>query len=200
MVHREVISIEDYTNEFEIPYLAEFANTFRKYVVTSGVRSCFCLDMPIYLPGERKPLQIMIQRKGSNFYSCQAGSDKVLYECSSPDLKSEILKGFQFIREWDDEIGEVYFYEIHVEAKIFCQIDIDLSFRKIVTGVYRISDNGWLASNLVFKSDEQIRNLCNTYDVEYDGKQFEITLPNIDTKYIVRRFFDFIQFICLILQ
>ena len=51
MLHRESIPIEDYTNEFKIPYLAEFADTFRKYVVKSGVKSCFCLDIPIYLPG-----------------------------------------------------------------------------------------------------------------------------------------------------
>lgn len=195
MVHREIISIEDYTNEFEIPYLAEFAESFRKYVVTSGVRSCFCLDMPIYFPGQLKPVTIMIQRKGSNFYSCQVGSVKLLYEYSSPDLKSEILKGFQFTREWDDEIGNVYFYGIHVNAKIFCQMDIDLSFKKIVTGVYRISDDAWILSNLGFEADEHIRSLCNTYGVEFDGKQFEITLPNIDTKYSMRRFFDFIQFI-----
>ena len=193
MVHREIISIEDYTNEFEIPYLAEFAESFRKYVVTSGVRSCFCLDMPIYFPGQLKPVTIMIQRKGSNFYSCQVGSAKLLYEYSSPDLKSEILKGFQFTREWDDEIGNVYFYGIHVNAKIFCQMDIDLSFKKIVTGVYRISDDAWILNTL--RDFSKIQNLCNTYDIEFDGKQFDLTLPNIDTKYSMRRFFDFIQFI-----
>lgn len=193
MVHREIISIEDYTNEFEIPYLAEFAESFRKYVVTSGVRSCFCLDMPIYFPGQLKPVTIMIQRKGSNFYSCQVGSAKLLYEYSSPDLKSEILKGFQFTREWDDEIGNVYFYGIHVNAKIFCQMDIDLSFKKIVTGVYRISDDAWILNTL--RDFSKIQDLCNTYDIEFDGKQFDLTLPNIDTKYSMRRFFDFIQFI-----
>ena len=193
MVHREVIPIEDYTNEFETPYLAEFAESFRKYVVTSGVRSGFCLDVPIYLPGQLKPLTIMIQRKGSNFYSCQAGSTKFLYEYASPDLKSEILKGFQFTREWDDEIGEVYFYGIHVNAKIFCQMDIDLSFKKIVTGVYRISDDAWILNTL--RDFSKIQDLCNTYDIEFDGKQFDLTLPNIDTKYSMRRFFDFIQFI-----
>lgn len=196
MVHREVISIEDYTNEFEIPYLAEFADTFRKYVVKSGVKSCFCLDMPVYLPGQLKPVQIMIQRKGSNLYACQAGALKVLFECDNTDLKSEILKGFQFTREWDDEFGEVYFYGIHVSAKIFCQMDIDFSFKKIVTGVYRISDNGWLKHETKPTSEDTIKALCNTYDVEYDGKQFEITLPNISTKYSIRKFFDFLQFIC----
>lgn len=196
MVHREIISIEDYTNEFEIPYLAEFAESFRKYVVTSGVRSCFCLDMPIYFPGQLKPVTIMIQRKGSNFYSCQVGSAKLLYEYDSPDLKSEILKGFQFTREWDDEIGNVYFYGIHVNAKIFCQMDIDLSFKKIVTGVYRISDDAWILNTL--RDFSKIQDLCNTYDIEFDGKQFDLTLPNIDTKYSMRRFFDFIQFICAI--
>ncbi len=200
MVHRETISIEDYTNEFEIPYLAEFADTFRKYVVTSGVRSCFCLDIPVYLPGQLKPVQIMLKRKGNDFYACQAGDTKVLYECSTADLKSEILKGFQFTREWDDEIGEVFFYGIHVSAKIFCQLDIDLSFKKIVTGVYRISDNGWIRNELNFESDEQLRKLCNVYDVEYDGKHFELTLPNINTKYSMRRFFDFIQFVCTIMK
>ena len=194
MVHREVISIEDYTNEFEIPYLAEFADTFRKYVVKSGVKSCFCLDMPVYLPGQLKPAQIMIQRKGTNLYACQAGALKVLFECDNADLKSEVLKGFQFTREWDDEFGEVYFYGIHVNAKIFCQMDIDLSFKKIVTGVYRISDTGSLRHEISDLS--AISDLCATYDVEFDGENFEIVLPNISTRYSMRRFFDYIQFVC----
>jgi len=193
MLHRECISIEDYTNEFEIPYLAEFADTFRKYVVKSGVKSCFCLDIPIYLPGHLKPVQIMLKRKGNDFYSCQVGEEKFLYECSSPDLKSEILKGFQFTREWDDEIGEVYFYGIHMTAKIFCQIEIDLSFKKIVNGLYRISDNGNLT--LEIPDSPHIYELCNSYDIEFDGKSFEIDLPNISTRYAMRRFFDYIQFI-----
>ena len=196
MVHRETISIEDYINEYEIPYLAEFADTFRKYVVTSGVRSCFCLDIPVYLPGQLKPVQIMLKRKGNDFYACQAGNMKVLYECSTADLKNEILKGFQFTREWDDEIGEVFFYGIHVSAKVFCQLDIDLSFKKIVTGVYRISDDGWILHENQDLSN--VRDFCNTYGIEYDGKHFELTLPNINTKYSMRRFFDFIQFICSI--
>ena len=196
MLHRECISIEDYKNEFEIPYLAEFADTFHKYVVKSGVKSCFCLDMPIYLPGQLKPVQIMLKRKGNDFYSCHVGNEKILYECISPDLKSEILKGFQFTREWDDEIGEVYFYGIHVTAKIFCQMDIDLSFKKIVSGLYRISDNGNLTHEL--PDSPHILELCNLYDIEFDGKNFEIDLPNINTKYAMRRFFDYIQFVCAI--
>ncbi len=198
MVHREAISIEDYTNEFEIPYLAEFADTFRKYVVKSGVKSCFCLDIPIYLPGELKPITIMIQRKGANHYSCQAGFLKLLYECDSPDLKSEILKGFQFTREWDDEIGEVYFYGIHVSSRIFSQLDVDLSFQKIVTGVYRISDSGWICNSLGDFTD--VRDLCDRYGVDFDRKNFEVTLPNISTKYAMRRFFDYIQFMCEVLK
>ena len=193
MLHRESIPIEDYTNEFKIPYLAEFADTFRKYVVKSGVKSCFCLDIPIYLPGQLKPITIMLKRKGSDFYSCQVGNERILYECTSPDLKSEILKGFQFTREWDDEIGEVYFYGIHVTAKIFCQMDIDLSFKKIVSGLYRISDNGNLTHEI--PDSPHILELCNLYDIEFDGKNFEIDLPNINTKYSMRRFFDYIQFI-----
>lgn len=198
MVHREAISIENYTNEFEIPYLEEFAETFRKYVVKSGVKSCFCLDMPVYLPGQLKPITIMIQRKGSNFYSCQAGALKVLYEDNLPDLKAEVLKGFQFTREWDDEIGEVYFYGMHVNTKIFSQLDVDLSFQKIVTGVYRVSDSGWIRSALGDLTG--VQNLCDTYDVDFDGKNFEVTLPNISTRYSMRRFFDYIQFICEVLK
>lgn len=195
MIHRESISIEDYTNEFEIPYLAEFADTFRKYVVKSGVKSCFCLDMPLYLPGQLKPIQILFQRKSANLYSCQAGALKLLYECDNSDLKSDILKGFQFTREWDDEIGKVYFYGIRVETKIFCQMDIDLSFQKIVTGVYRISDSGTLGRETPNISN--IFDLCNSYDVEFDGKTFDIMLPNISTKYAMRRFFDYIQFLVI---
>ena len=196
MLHRECLPIEDYTDEFEIPYLAEFAETFRKYVVKSGVRSCFCLDIPIYLPGQLKPVTIMLKRKGEDFYSCQIGTEKILYEYSSPDLKNDILKGFQFTREWDDEIGEIYFYGIHVSAKIFCQMEVDLSFQKIITEVYRISDNEWLENEISSIPNNKIKTLCNTYDIEYDGKQFEMTLPNVNTRYSVRRFFDFIQFIC----
>ena len=198
MVHREAISIEDYTNEFELPHFAEFAESFRKYVVKSGVKSCFCLDMPVYLPGELKPLAIMLKRKGNAFYACQAGNLKVLYECDSPDLKAEVLKGFQFTKEWDDEIGEVYFYGMHLNTKIFSQLDIDLSFQKIVTGVYRISDNGWICSSI--GNYAGIQDLCNTYGVDFDGKNFEVTLPNISTRYAMRRFFDYIQFICEVLK
>lgn len=195
MVHREAISIEDYTNEFELPHFAEFAESFRKYVVKSGVKSCFCLDMPVYLPGELKPLAIMLKRKGNAFYACQAGNLKVLYECDSPDLKAEVLKGFQFTKEWDDEIGEVYFYGMHLNTKIFSQLDIDLSFQKIVTGVYRISDNGWM--NHAGSADTDLAALCKKYDVEYDGKSFDISLPNINTRYAMRRFFDYIQFLAI---
>ena len=198
MVHREAISIEDYTNEFEIPYFTEFAETFRKYVVKSGVKSCFCLDMPVYLPGETKPLAIMLKRKGNDFYACQAGALKVLYECASSDLKAEVLKGFQFTREWDDEFADVYFYGMHVKTSIFSQLDVDLSFKKIVTGVYRISDNGSLLHS--HKDFSMPNELCDTYDVEFDGNNFEIVLPNISTRYSIRRFFDYIQFMCAILK
>lgn len=198
MIHREAISIEDYTDEFDVPYLAEFAETFRKYVAKSGVRNRFCLDMPIYFPGELKPVPIFLNQKGTDSYACQAGNYKVTYNCNLSDLKSQVLKGFQFTREWDDEIGNVYFYGIHISAKIFCQLDIDLSFKKIVTGVYRISDNGSLRN--MISDDASIPDLCGTYDVEFDGENFEIVLPNISTKYSMRRFFDYIQFICRILE
>ena len=193
MLHRECIPIEDYTDEFEIPYLAEFAETFRKYVVKSGVRSCFCLDIPIYLPGQLKPVTIMLKRKGDDFYSCQIGTEKILYEYSSPDLKNDILKGFQFTREWDDEIGEIYFYGIRINAKIFCQMDMELSFQKIVSGIYRISDNGTLKH--VISDFSSIYDMCNLFDIEFDGKSFEVDLPNISTRYAMRRFFDYVQFI-----
>ena len=190
MIHRESISIEDYTNEFEVPYLAEFAETFRKYVVKSGVRNRFCLDMPIYFPGALNPVPIFLNQKGADSYSCQAGNQKLMYSCNSPDLKSEVLKGFQFTREWDDEIGNVYFYGIHISAKIFCQLDIDLSFKKIVTGVYRISDNG------VLDHSADISALCKSYGLEDFGDQYAVTLPNINSKYSIRSFFDFVQFLC----
>lgn len=190
MIHRESIAIEDYTNEFEVPYLAEFAETFRKYVIKSGVRNRFCLDMPIYFPGAIKPVQIFLNQKGTGSYSCQAGNHKVTYSCDLSDLKSEVLKGFQFIREWDDEIGTVYFYGIHITAKIFCQLDMDLSFKKIVTGVCRISDNG------ILDHSPEISALCKSYGLEDFGDQFAVTLPNINSKYSIRSFFDFVQFLC----
>ncbi len=198
MLHRESIAIEDYTDEFGVPYLAEFADTFRKYVVKSGVRNCFCLDMPLYLPGQRRPLPILLKRKGDGSFECSAGDLRINYagDSAALNLKDEILKGFEITREWDDEIGEVYFYGLHVGAKIFCQLDMDFSFQKLVTGVCRISDNGGLLPRI--SSNASILSLCDTYEVEYDGQNFEVTLPNIDTKYSIRRFFNYLQFVCAI--
>ena len=194
MIHRESIPIENYTNEFEIPYLAEFADTFRKCVVKSGVKNCFCLKLPLYLPGESKAVNLLFQKKSNASYECHVNQHIVLYTPNLPDfdLKSQILKGFQFTREWDDEIGKVYFYGIHVTAKIFSQMDLDFSFRNLITDMYRISDNG------IFDHCLETTRLCQIYDVEDFGDKFAVTLPNINSKYSIRKFFDFVQFLCAV--
>ena len=65
MIHRELIPFENYTNEFQVPFLIELARALREYVKVTGVKNCFVLEAPIFIPGELKPIQLLFQRKGN---------------------------------------------------------------------------------------------------------------------------------------
>lgn len=211
MLHKESIPFRKYTNEFDIPYMAEFANTCREHLTLSGVKSCFLLEFPLYLPGCAKPSQIMFQRKGTEVFECNdngtishvlpQNSDtlhaflatmgieykngRLFYTLYAEDnLKDLFLDFFQLVRLFDDETYATYYgIQFPSQRLVF--------FEPKVTGTYTLSYEGEITDT------DSIYKLCKLYDVEQYGNTFMVTLPNITTRYAIRRLLDFFQFLFL---
>ena len=164
MITKESIPVKDYVDDYQVPYLAEFANACREHITISGVKNCFVIKCPLYLEGEIKTLPILVQYIGNDTFSCTRG-DVTVHHSATLDLKQKLAEALVFTRMYDEETGDVkYGMDLHMpflDLKSFT-----FSITPIVTGTYNITcmENG-----------------------------IDISLPNLNTRYAVQCFMDLLK-------
>ena len=214
MIHRELIAFENYTNDFQVPYIAELAEALREHVKVTGVKNCFILEAPIYIPGELNPVQLLFQRKADEEFECSdngtiAGylqpqleqlhdflhglgilykSGKLSYTLyADNNLRDQFLKFFQFFRLWDDESNDEY-YGIQFPFHLSSSEELSVFISQNVKGSYFVEQEF---------NFQNVDHLSKLYDIQQKENLFYITLPNVHTQYAVRRLLDLLQFIFL---
>ena len=214
MIHRELIPFEEYEDQFQVPYIAELAETLREKVRVTGVKNCFVLETPFFLPGELKPIQLIFQRKGDEEFECSDNgtiakplhsqllkhkdfltslgiehkNGKLLYTLyADNNLRDRFLKFFQLFRIWDDE-SENEYYGIQFPFHLSSGEELSLFVSQNVKGNYFVEQE--------FDFDD-VGKLCRLYDIQQTEKLFYMTLPNVHTQFAVRKLLDFLQFIFL---
>ena len=187
MIHRELIPFEDYEDQFQVPYIAELATTLREKVRVTGVKNCFVLEAPLFIPGELKPIQLIFQRKGDEEFECRKNG-KLLYTLyADNNLRDQFLKLFQLFRIWDDESADEY-YGIHFPFHLSSGEELSLYVSQNVKGNYFVEQEF---------NFQNVDALCKLYDIERINNLFCMKLPNVTTQYAIRRLLDFLQFILL---
>ena len=187
MIHRELIPFEDYEDQFQVPYIAELATTLREKVRVTGVKNCFVLEAPLFIPGELKPIQLIFQRKGDEEFECRKNG-KLLYTLyADNNLRDQFLKLFQLFRIWDDESADEY-YGIHFPFHLSSGEELSLYVSQNVKGNYFVEQEF---------NFQNVDALCKLYDIERINNLFCMRLPNVTTQYAIRRLLDFLQFIFL---
>lgn len=187
MIHRELIPFEDYEDQFQVPYIAELATTLREKVRVTGVKNCFVLEAPLFIPGELKPIQLIFQRKGDEEFECRKNG-KLLYTLyADNNLRDQFLKLFQLFRIWDDESADEY-YGIHFPFHLSSGEELSLYVSQNVKGNYFVEQEF---------NFQNVDALCKLYDIERINNLFCMKLPNVTTQYAIRRLLDFLQFIFL---
>lgn len=187
MIHRELIPFEEYEDQFQVPYIAELAETLREKVRVTGVKNCFVLEAPLFIPGELKPIQLIFQRKGDEEFECRKNG-KLLYTLyADNNLRDQFLKFFQLFRIWDDESADEY-YGIQFPFHLSSGEELSLYVSQNVKGNY------FVEQEFDFQNAD---TLCELYDIEKRDNLFCMRLPNVTTQYAIRRLLDFLQFIFL---
>ena len=214
MIHRELIPFEDYEDQFQVPYIAELAETLREKVRVTGVKNCFVLEAPLFIPGELKPIQLIFQRKGDEEFECSDNgtiakplqshlseqqdfltnlgiehkNGKLLYTLyADNNLRDQFLKFFQLFRIWDDESTDEY-YGIQFPFHLSSGEELSLYVSQNVKGNYFVEQEF---------NFQNVDALCKLYDIERINNLFCMRLPNVTTQYAIRRLLDFLQFIFL---
>ena len=214
MVHKELIPFEEYEDQFEVPYMAALAEGLRKYVKVTGVKNCFVLEAPLYIPGEFKPVQLIFQRKGEEEFEISDNgtiakplhaklielhdflvelgvlykNDKLIYTLyADNNLREQFLKLFQFFRIWDDESQDEC-YGIHFPFRLSSGKELFLYVSPNVKGGF------FLEQEFSFQNADV---LCKLYDIQTVNKLFYMTLPNLHTQFAVRKLLNFLQFVFL---
>ena len=214
MIHKELIPFEEYEDQFQIPYIAQLAETLREKVRVTGVKNCFVLEAPLYIPGELKPVQLIFQRKGDEEFECSDNGTiakplqtklgglqdfltalgveykggKLFYTLYADNsLRDQFLKFFQIFRIWDDESENEYF-GIQFPFHLASGEELSLFVSQNVKG------NFFVEQEFDFQNTDE---LCKLYDIEQIDKLFCMRLPNVHTQFSIRRILDFLQFIFL---
>lgn len=214
MIHKELIPFEEYEDQFHIPYIAQLAETLREKIRVTGVKNCFVLEAPIFIPDELKPVQLVFQRKGDEEFECSDNgtiakplrekltglqdfltalgiehkNGKLFYTLyADNNLRDQFLKFFQIFRIWDGESGDEYF-GIQFPFHLSSGEELSLYVSQNVTGNYFVEQEF---------NFQNVDELCKRYDITANGKLFYMTIPNVHTQFSARRILDFLQFIFL---
>lgn len=214
MIHKELIPFGEYEDQFHIPFIAQLAETLRERVRVTGVKNCFVLEFPFFIPNELKPIQLIFQRKGNEEFECSDNgtiakplcekliglqdfltslgvehkNGKLFYTLyADNNLRDQFLSFFQIFRIWDDESEDEYF-GIQFPFYLSSGEQLSLYISQNVTGNY------FVEQEFEFQNTDE---LCKRYDINTDGKLFYMTIPNVHTQFSIRRILDFLQFIFL---
>ncbi len=166
MLTKERIPFQEYVNDFEISYIAEFAKACQEHIVISGVKNCFVVKCPLYLEGEIKTLPILFQNKGNDVYECTRGNMSFSIE-GVAELKKQVTSALRFVKICDDD-SEQMAYGVELQLPFYDTKCYTFSITPIVTGTYLIA--------------------CLE-------NELEISVPNLHTKFAVQYFLDLLQMV-----